>query len=108
MSHFLDGLSDYPTLEEIYGTPEEIIQGARTFPELPLETLWARCLRCSKVHGVGRFVYKSELVTLPDGSSTTAEDWWKAAAVAAYMRGERWKFPCPVCDQVTSHIAEKG
>lgn len=105
---FISGKADFPTYEEIAGTPEEIIQGARTFPDLPLETLWARCLRCNAVQAVGRYVYTNELVTLPDGTSTTAEDWWFAAAKATYGKGARFKTHCSGCELVTEHIAAKG
>lgn len=105
---FVTGKPDFPTPEEIYGTPEEIIQDARSYPDLPLETLWARCLRCDTVQAVGRYVYSNELVTLPDGTSTSADDWKYAAQVANHLRGHRWKFHCTPCDLVTAHIAVKG
>lgn len=105
---FVDGISDDPTYEELVGTPEEIIQGARSFPVLPLETLWARCLRGWTVQAVGRYRYTNELVELPDGVSTTAEDWRYEAANAAYGKGRRHKIYCSECELVTFHIAEKG
>jgi hypothetical protein len=104
---FISGKPDFPTVEEIFGTPEEIIQWARSFPELPLESLWARCLRCWSVQSVGRYRYVNERVELPDGSSTTAEDWSWNAAKAAYGRGWRLKVHCGECELITDHIAVK-
>lgn len=104
---FLPSRPDFPTYEEIAGTPEEIIQGARSFPDLPLETLWARCLRCWQIQAVGRYRYMNERVTLPDGSFTTADDWLWCAAKAAYGRGWRVKVHCNECEFVTDHIAVK-
>lgn len=105
---FVDLISDDPSYEEIVGTPEEIIQGARTFPDLPLETLWARCLRCWHVQAVGRYRYVNERVELPDGTITTAEDWRQEASKAAYTKGRKFKVHCSECELVTFHIAEKG
>ena len=97
----------WPSYEEIAGTPEEIIQDCESWPTLPLETLWARCLRCWTIQAVGRYVYDSELVTLPDGSPTTATDWKLAAAKAAYGKGWRFKTHCSDCEFVTEHIPVK-
>lgn len=105
---FYTGVPEFPDYETIVGTPEEIIQGARTFPSVPLESLWARCLRCRKVQSVARYRYRTELVTLPDGKSVTADRWADEAAKASYMRGRRFRFFCADCDGLTFHIAEKG
>lgn len=104
---FLPSRPDFPDYEEIVGTPEELIQGARSFPTPPLETLWARCLPCWSVQAVARYVYDSELVTLPDGSPTTAAEWSLNAAKAAYGRGWTLKVHCSECERLTDHIAVK-
>lgn len=105
---FIGARPDFPTYEEIAGTPEEIIQGARSFPDLPLETLWARCLRCWTVQAVGRYRYVNERVELPDGHVTTAEEWQAEAVKAAYGKGWRVKTHCAECELVTEHVAQKG
>lgn len=104
---FIPSRPDFPTYEEIAGTPEEIIQGAKTFPDLPLETLWGRCLTCWTVQAMGRYRYVDERVTLPDGSPTTATDWQWNAARAAYGKGWRVKAHCDECELITDHIAVK-
>ena len=104
---FITARPDFPTYEEIAGTPEEIIQGARTFPELPLETIWARCSVCWTIQAVARYRYVNELIELPDGTSTTAEDWARAAVVAAYGKGWRFKAHCSDCEGLSDHFAVK-
>lgn len=99
--------AEFPDYESIVGTPEEILQGARTWPDLPLETLWGRCLRCWHIQAMGRYVYMDERVELPDGSSTTATDWKLCAARAAFGKGWRVKAPCYECEFPTEHIAVK-
>lgn len=104
---FLSGKPEFPEYTEIAGTPEEILTGARSWPSLPLETLWGRCAPCWTIQAMGRYVYEDERVELPDGSSTTARDWLLNAAKSSYRKGWKVKAHCFECEGLTDHIAVK-
>lgn len=103
---FVDGISDNPTYEELVGTPEEIIQGARSFPDRPLETMWAQCLDDATIRPAGRYWYDTEQVLLEDDTSYTALSWSdEAKKHSAGLRTPLHKFRCAGCEAVTLHVA---
>ena len=96
----------FPSYEEIAGTPEEVIQGARSWPSPPLETLWAQCLDDASIRAAGRYWYANEQILLDDQTSYTASDWTaEAHHHSKGLKAPLHKFWCDGCEAITFHFA---
>lgn len=102
---FYDSRSYDPTIEQLVGTPEEIMSDAGQIPLdvlPPLRILIARCDVCNAHSEIARTRYADELIELPDGTRTSLAD-WPNNGYGDWRRRWRFKASCRECG-LTSHM----
>lgn len=101
-----------PTPEEIFGTPEELVEDATWAPRFmnvsPLKQLWATCLHNWHDLPVGEtFRWSDEQIRLTSDMVTTAEAWQKKTDVNRFGQGFKGtvRLYCEQCERLTDHAA---